>query len=139
VTVLIGSFLIYGEALGEGPRSLSRAPHEPGFTAGCFTLESDDDCGQHQVTESVLCYDDGGDPGEYCIPFRMIAAETHKCVATQSAGSDRCQLAHDPVCAETILGECVDGSCVYTTTFGPCCHTAELTGMACNASAIADP
>jgi hypothetical protein len=136
--VLIGLLLASGEALAEAQRALLSAAHHPGVTAGCFTLESDDDCGQHMVTESVLCYDDEGNPGEYCIPFRMIAAETHKCVMTQSAGNDRCQLAHDLVCAEVIVGECSEGACAYTTTFGPCCHTAELTGMACNASAVAE-
>ncbi len=139
--VLIVSFVLgagHVFAAEEGPKRLVRAAQQPKFTAGCWTLVSDEDCGAHQVTEAVLCYDDDGDPGEYCIPFRMIAAETHKCASTTSAGSDRCELAHEQVCATTIIGECVDGSCQYTTNLGPCCHTAELTGMACNPSRAVD-
>ncbi len=127
--------LAAGQALAGEPRlKFVRADPSPNLTAGCWTLVSDEDCGAHLVTEAVLCYDEDGDPGEYCIPFRMIAAETNKCASTNSGGSDRCELAHEQVCATVIIGECFEGSCQYTTSFGPCCNTAELTGMACNPS-----
>jgi len=137
---LVGSVMFsMGSALaaGEAPRRVltaARAVPSSDLTAGCWTLVSDEDCGAHQVTEAVLCYDGDGNPGEYCIPFNMIAAETHKCATTGSTGNDRCELAAEKVCATTIIGECSGGSCVYTSHAGPCCHTAELTGMACNPS-----
>ena len=134
--LLVCSLVLWtGHALAGEPRfSVVRAEPSPNLRAGCWTLVSDEDCGAHQVTEAVLCYDDDGNPGEYCIPFRMTAAETNKCASTGSAGSDRCQLAHEQVCATVIIGECFDGFCAYTTSQGPCCNTAELTGMACNPS-----
>ncbi len=88
--LLLWSLVLWtGHALAGQPRkALVRAEPSLLLSAGCWTLVSDDDCGAHQVTEAVLCYDEDGDPGEYCIPFRMIAAETNKCASTGSAGSD---------------------------------------------------
>ncbi len=119
-------------------RSFTEGDSNPDFTTQCWTLESDDDCGAHQIGPAVTCFDSNGDPGEECILVETIAAETTKCVETESAGSDRCQLKQDPVCAVRIERYCDDGSCIeLPLILGPCCPTHELTGKACNPTGAA--
>jgi hypothetical protein len=119
-------------------RSFSAGDSHPDLTTQCRTLESDDDCGAHQIGPAVTCFDSEGNPGEECILLETIAAETTKCVATESAESDRWQLKEDPVCALRIERYCNDGSCIeLPLVFAPCCPTHELTGKACNRTGAA--
>ena len=116
------------------PASLARARPNPGFTTACYTLESDEDCGENQISDVIICVDEDGNDGNPCIVLETIAAETSKCVATSSAGSDRCQLDEEPACALRIEGQCNGATCVYTSSLGPCCPTAILTGRSCGAA-----
>ena len=115
------------------PARFARARPNPGFTPGCYTLESDEDCGENQISDVIICVDEDGNDGDPCIVLETIAAETSKCVATASAGSDRCQLDEELACAQRIDGHCDGATCVYTSSLGPCCPTAILTGLSCGA------
>ena len=138
LSIVLGMTGLLASPLGSAQgaeRAITRAAlGPPQFTAGCWTLESDDDCGAHQIGPAVTCFDSEGNPGQECILLETIAAETTKCVATESAGSDRCQLAQNPVCAVRIERWCDDGVCKESTSLEPCCPTHALTGKACNST-----
>ena len=134
--VLLLALLFAWSMASAAPASFARARANPALTRGCYTLVSDEDCGANQIGDVVICEDSAGNPGEPCILLETIAAETSKCVATSSAGNDRCQLAEEPACALRIVGQCNGAWCEYTTTQGPCCPTAILTGRSCGAADV---